>query len=98
MSLITMEPRCYRQKTVWWILVVSREAGGKSFYKTTHVLHAEHHGGVSMLWACACYVLKGRLHSMNHMNLFAILKPLKNLKALFRKSARATLQESRDHA
>ena len=35
---------------------------------------------------------------MNHMNLFGILKPLKNLKVLFRKSARATLQESRDHA
>ena len=49
-------------------------------------------------WARACYVLKRRLQFMNHMNLFAILKPLKNLKALFRKSARATLQGSRDHA
>ena len=39
-----------------------------------------------------------RLQFMNHMNLFAILKPLKNLNALFRKSARSTLQGSRDHA
>ena len=69
-----------------------------SFYKTTHVLHAEHHGGVPMSWARACYVLKRRLQFMNHMNLFAILKPLKNLNALFRKSARTTLQGSRDHA
>ena len=75
-----------------------RGGGRGSFYKTTHVLHAEHHGGVPMSWARACYVLKRRLQFMNHMNLFAILKPLKNLKALFRKSARTTLQGSRDHA
>ena len=75
-----------------------RGGGRESFSKTTHVLHAEHHGGVPMSWARACYVLKRRLLFMNHMNLFAIFKPLKNLKALFRKSARTTLQGSRDHA
>ena len=68
------------------------------FYKTTPVLHAEHHGGVSIMRPRACYVLKRRLQFMNHMNLFAILKPLNNLKALFRRSVRATLQGSRDHA
>ena len=71
--------------------------GRESFYKTTHVLHAEHHGGVLMSWARASYVLKRSLQFMNNINLYAILKPLKNLKALFRKSARAALQESRDH-
>ena len=75
------------------------KAGGRqSFYKTTDVLHAEHYGGVPMSWTRACYVLKSRLHFRNHMNFFAIVKPLENLKALFRKSTRATLQESRDHA
>ena len=72
--------------------------GRESFYKTTHVLHAEHHGGVPMSCARAFYVLKGRLQFMNHMNLFAILKPIKTLQVLFRKSARATLRGSRDHA
>ena len=72
--------------------MVSREGGGSLFIRQHMFLHAEHHGGVPMSWARACYVLKRHLHFLNHMNLFAIVK------ALFRKSARATLQQSRDHA
>ena len=81
-----------------WECVSCARASVPRLYKSTHVLHAEHHGGVPMLWARACCVLRRRPQFMNHMNLFAILKPLENLKALFRKSARATLQGSRDHA
>ena len=33
---------------------------------------------------------------MSHMSLFAILKPLKKLKALFRKSGHMTLEELRE--
>ena len=48
MRLITMELRCHRQKTVWWIIMVSREGGGSLFIRQ-HMFYMQNTMG-----ACRC--------------------------------------------
>ena len=65
--------------------------GGREPFGQVHVLKVSHHGAIPVAWSRAMHVLKRRLKFLPDLKLFAILRPLRNLKCLFRNSGLITL-------
>ena len=65
--------------------------GGREPFRQVHVLKVSHHGAIPVAWSRAMHVLKRRLKFLPHLKLFAILRPLHNLKCLFRTARSKTL-------
>ena len=65
--------------------------GGREPFGQVHVLKVSHHGAMPVAWPRAMHVFKRRLKFLPDLKLFAILRPLRNLKCLFRNSGLITL-------
>ena len=68
--------------------------GGREPSGQVHVLKVSHHGAIPVAWSRAMHVLKRRLKILPDLKLFAILRPLRNLKCLFRNSGLISLSSS----
>ena len=76
MSLSQSEVMCSVQNGVM--------GGGRKPFGQVHFLKVSHHGAIPVAWSRAMHVLKRRLKFLPDLKLFAILRPLRNLKCLFR--------------
>ena len=83
MSLSQFEVMSSRQNGVM--------GGGREPSGQVHVLRVSHHGAIPVAWSRAMHVLKRRLKFLLDLKLCAILRPLRNLKCLFRNSGLISL-------
>ena len=60
--------------------------GGREPFRQVHVLKVSHHGAIPVAWSRAMHLSKRRLKFLPDLKRFAILRPLLNLKCLFRNS------------
>ena len=71
--------------------------GGREPFGQVHVLKVSHHGAIPVAWSRAMHVLKRRLKFLPDLKLFAILRPLRNLKCLFRNSGLKKSPDGHDY-
>ena len=64
-----------------WRMRMQGMVGGRFF--RARVIGVSHHGGVLVSWAREIHLLRRRLRFINGRKIFAVLRPMKNLKSIF---------------